>query len=455
MLTSLTGLEGISNVNGYVEISMNSSLNSLSGLSNMTSAGALILMALPLFDLNGLEQLSMVNGDLKMSSFPSLNSISSLGNLTQIDGILKIESCKYLKNLSGLENLTEIGGGLEIKSNSSLTNIDALNSVTSIGGDLIISYNTDLTSLAGLSSVTEIDGDLHIYGLSGITSLSSLQNIDPASIVNMEISWSRNLTDCAFPNICEYLEDPNGEVDIYNNGYPCDNPIQIANECGINLPCLPYGNYHFLYQSQIDSFQIDYPGCTDLEGSLFIHQAGGGGTGDFTNLDGLSVVTSINGILQIGGAHYLTSLSGIDNIDGASISDLYIVYSPLLSECEVRSICDYLANPNGEVEIEGNASGCNSPEEVYEACETVSIQEKIYEPIFNIYPNPTNRYLFIDKPGDCKIIKIRIYNTIGQVLFSQDYKNSGINVSELDDGVYVLEINSEGFVLRMKFLVKN
>jgi len=76
-------------------------------------------------------------------------------------------------------------------------------------------------------------------------------------------------------------------------------------------PCLPEG-ITFTTQEQIDNFQINYPGCTEIEGDVTIHG------NDITNLDGLSVMTSIGGDLKIGdydgGNSSLISLSGLENL---------------------------------------------------------------------------------------------------------------------------------------------
>jgi len=50
--------------------------------------------------------------------------------------------------------------------------------------------------------------------------------------------------------------------------------------------CLPEG-ITFSTQEQIDNFQINHPNCTDIEGGVTIEG------NDITNLDGLSVITSI------------------------------------------------------------------------------------------------------------------------------------------------------------------
>ena len=64
----------------------------------------------------------------------------------------------------------------------------------------------------------------------------------------------------------------------------------------------------------------------------------------------------------------INGLSGIENINSGSIEDLEIDHNYLLAECDVQSICNYLAGPNGTLEIHDNANSCNSQEEVEEAC---------------------------------------------------------------------------------------
>jgi len=99
-------------------------------------------------------------------------------------------------------------------------------------------------------------------------------------------------------------------------------------------------------------------------------------------------VTSIGGRLRIESNSALTSLEGLDNIDEASITELYLLGNMSLSTCEVQSVCDYLVSPGGTIEIYDNATGCNSPEEVQEACDAVSINELPSTDRFTISPNP-------------------------------------------------------------------
>ena len=55
-------------------------------------------------------------------------------------------------------------------------------------------------------------------------------------------------------------------------------------------PCLPQG-ITFTTQEQIDNFQVNYPGCTEIEGDVIISGE------DITNLEGLNVVTDVGGFL--------------------------------------------------------------------------------------------------------------------------------------------------------------
>ncbi|MEZ5197940.1 MAG: T9SS type A sorting domain-containing protein [Bacteroidales bacterium] len=75
--------------------------------------------------------------------------------------------------------------------------------------------------------------------------------------------------------------------------------------------CLPEG-ITFTTQAEIDNFQANYPGCSEIEGNVIIMGD------DITNLNGLLVLTSIEGSLYLGhsdpGVPSLTSLSGLANL---------------------------------------------------------------------------------------------------------------------------------------------
>lgn len=174
---------------------------------------------------------------------------------------------------------------------------------------------------------------------------------------------------------------------------------------GIN-PCPP-GSVTFASQAEIDSYPANYPECYEIEGDVAISG------NDITNLDSLGIITTIQGNLEISNNPNLTglsglagvtalsgvllinnndllqSLSGLDNIDTASIDELYIVSNNSLSYCNIVNVCNYLAGPGAAYLIQNNATGCNSFDEVWEACFTsVAEPSSGAESDFTIIPNP-------------------------------------------------------------------
>lgn len=147
-------------------------------------------------------------------------------------------------------------------------------------------------------------------------------------------------------------------------------------------PCFPNG-VTFTTQAEIDNFPTNHPYCSYIGGDVEING------NDITNLNGLNFVTAIGGDLSIINCDNLTSLWGLENIKSESIVDLSIYDNSTLSECDIWNICYYLNNTSGIVDIHDNAEGCDTEEEVKEACLT-SVEEISTENIFTISPNPLN-----------------------------------------------------------------
>jgi len=476
-----------------------------------------------------------------------------LENLTSIKGILSFKYNIKLTSLTELDNVTSIGGGLHIRGHHLLTNLTGLNNVTSIEGLFYIDINNSLTSFAGLENLSSIGGDLIINSNDALASLTGLDNIEASSIANLNIRNNSSLSTCDVQSICDYIVSPGGTIEIYNNASGCNNPPEVANACGFILPCLPNGDYYFFSQADIDNFQSNYPGCTQLEGSVQISgsditdlnglnevisieenlnfynndaltsltgldnldsiggnlnigdEDNGGnsaltsltgldkltfigglridGNYSLTSLTGLDNVTSIEGDLVIGvswdgygnpaltsltglnnltsiGGHLeinrndvLTSLSGLDNIEASSIGNLSIRNNSSLSTCEVQSICDYLISLGGWSDIHDNAPGCNSQEEVEEACESVSVNEETFNTYLSIYPNPAQLELNISTEGYI-IEEVSIYTLTGQQVLQERPVIGTIDISHLPPGMYIVEVTIENTRIRQKLLVE-
>ncbi|MEA3480161.1 MAG: T9SS type A sorting domain-containing protein [Bacteroidota bacterium] len=204
------------------------------------------------------------------------------------------------------------------------------------------------------------------------------------------------------------------------------------------------------------SVTLDSNPITGLLSSLFGSAFGTSVGGDLfvglcprlKNLYGLDSLFVIGGSLTIEANDSLYSLEGIDNIEAGSIAGLFIANNPALSTCEVRSICDYLSNQVGPVEIHNNAQGCNNQAEVIDACESVGIQEMPETDFVAIYPNPSSgaarlRYRISDTRyliSDLYTIEgEKIRELIHEEVFPGEHEIE-LNVSELPAGIYFVRM---------------
>ena len=305
----------------------NSNISNLNGLSQLTTiTGDIYIQHNPnLINFAGLENITSVGGQVNIVYNDALTSLSGLSNLSSIDELIVIQN-DALTNISGLTGITNIGN-LFIAENDALVNFSGLDNVTNIGGDVTVLYNNGLTNFTGLNNVTSIGGNVFTSANPVLTNFTGLNNV--ASIGGyLEISFNNALTN--FLGL--------GNVTSIGSYVRINGNTALTSFLGLNS-LTAIGHEFYVY---------DNPVLTDL-----------------TNLSNL---TTIAGELYFGYNNDLTSLHGLDNIDHTTITNLTIESNPLLSLCDVQSICDYLAVPSNPATISGNATGCASRVEVEAAC---------------------------------------------------------------------------------------
>lgn len=276
-----------------------------------------------------------------------------------------------------------------------IDNLNGLNILTEIGGMLLID-STHLTDLQGLNLLAGIGGSFqitrnnyldHLDGLSSLTTIGGEFNVSFSGV-----------------------EDFTGMPQIVSTG-------------GLRI-----------YFTGTQSLQ-GLEGLTSINGGISIKNCF-----DLHNLEGLVNVQSINGSLHIQFTT-LKSLQGLENIDHHSISDIYITGNDSLSECDVISICNYLAEPGGFVTIGNNATGCNDQGEILEACSSIINEGTENNQGITIYPNPTSGLLTVNQPytGD---LLIEIYNYLGSCIlqFKRNAQSSDIDLSSLNKGIWFVKI---------------
>jgi Secretion system C-terminal sorting domain/Receptor L domain len=264
-------------------------------------------------------------GDLTLSSQEEVDAF----NYTQVTGNLRIEPISSdIYDLNGLSELTTVGGTLTIGYTNTV-DLTGLSALTSVGG-LIINLNPFLTDLTALSALNSV----------GVGGLLIDENLE--------------LTTLALPALTSVLE----WINIDNNNALTSLDLSELTSVGKGLG---------IAYTYLTSLALPLPALTSV-GDLFI-----GRNPSLTSL-GLPSLTSVQGILSVGFNATLTSLTGLDNITPGTITELRINSNPLLSTCEVQSICSYLAVPANSATISGNATNCASRAAVEAACATLPVE---------------------------------------------------------------------------------
>jgi len=225
----------------------------------------------------------------------------------------------------------------------------------------------------------------------------------------------------------------------------------------------PLGEITLSTQQQVDDFSITFPNCTDLSGGLRIQgtditnlnglsqitqmnglllldpsnlQSLNGlhnvtringisvlGCDMMTNLNGLNNLVHIGGQLQIEGNLNLTSLEGLEKVDSI-MGQLFIYNNPLLesllafenleyiqnnliiticpqlTSCEANGICEHLNNMTGNPFIDFNGLGCDSIQDVEDACVNC-VENNVWIGTSPGFWNDANNWSLNEIPTDC------------------------------------------------------
>ena len=340
---------------------------------------------------------------------PDITKLEGLNSITAFHNKLIIKNTS-LTNFSGLEKTIAIDVGCEIIDNDDLTSFFGLDNLLSINGYLTIGFNDNLVSLNGLGSLNQIQGSLWIAVNDNLANLSGLNN----------------------------LAYTGGGISIVNN--------PIVNLAGFNKIGFIGGNLHLHGNNNLTSL-TGLENISTVVGNLEIT-----GNDSLTNIMSLNMLTSVGQYIKIRNNNLLTSLSGLDNINMEALGILRIYNNSNLSVCHIESVCNYLTNENGFVEIYGNNNGCNSSDEIESACLT-GVDGNPIDPAFSIYPNPATKKISIKVKDGMEIKEVNIYNQLGHIKFHSTVRKSTFDISGLGQGVYILKVdyrNGNGSLLHFR-----
>jgi hypothetical protein len=466
-LTSLHGLEGITRVGHWFSIDNNDVLTDLSALQNIIEIDHFLFITnnTVLTDITGLLNIGTDYHDLIITGNPLLSmcSIESVCNFLELDSVLVLiennaTGCNSIQQIEDACNgicssgditftsqqevddfpslhpdCTEIDGALIVQG-ADITNLDSLAQITSCESLILgesAAGNPLLSNIDGLSNITNISVELRLMGNDALSSIAALsfENtfIDGVYIIDNDALLSlEGLENLDTLNILSIKEN-DALIDL--NG--------LNNLSLIYLYIIIENNDALLNLSGLDSL-------TTISDHLYIV-----GNEVLSNIDALSNVTTLYAILKINDNAQLSDLNGLDNVDANTPVSVEVLNNPILSTCNNSFICAFLSDELNSSYIDSNAPGCNSVDDVLNACVN-SIEEAAATQI-NIYPNPAHDYLMIDA-DDLQLSAIYIYNQLGQAMPLNGTRI--IDVSAFPKGMYVVEVESENGIYRERIVVE-
>lgn len=195
----LKSLEGLNNLSGELlgglQIYKNKRLQDISQLSGITLVGHHLVVNsnLSIRSLKGLHNIKAVkNGYLGVRSNDYLKDLKGLKKLVAVDEEVQINSNPLIESLEGLEKLKTIGKFLYIKQNDKLKNLEGLESLMIVGEDFEVERNNELTSLNGLKKLTKVVGDLRIIKNPLLNDINGLNKVKD-SITTISIYKNESL----------------------------------------------------------------------------------------------------------------------------------------------------------------------------------------------------------------------------------------------------------------------
>jgi len=324
-LLSLNGLNNLTEIQGDLYFRANDLLPNLSGLDNLETVNDAEFISTKLLSFNGLTKLHKV----RYLTLNSCNEIRNLNGLNAFDTIviLTIKNSHKLLSLEGLSRLSYVGN-INIEHNNSLISLQGLTKLKVIESYFTFKYNPLIENFNGLDSIQKIKGGVVITNNNALQNFNGLQKL---TYIGRDFKITDNKYLINFSGLSQ-LSEINGNLIVINNKH-------LKSFDGMNsISLLNRG--------------LEIENNKDLE-----------------NLYQFINITTIDEMLKINNNDALSSLVGLDNITLGYYNTVSIFNNESLSICDVESFCAALQDSSpSNISIYNNAEGCNSKQEVIDAC---------------------------------------------------------------------------------------
>jgi len=319
-------------------------------------------------NLNGLSRITSIGGNLEISAslysgFSTLSDLTGLDNLVSIGGTLQIGDYYYdygpddesiivfipsnLTSLNGLNSLTSIGVSFNLVAAQYLTDISALSNLTSIGGSAFIYNNDALSNLSGLDNLTSIGGGLNILDNELLSDISSLSEL---AVIGNGLSFTDNPSLSSISGLHNITELTGGLL-IQNN----DALLTLQ---GLENLVSMGGGMTIWYNDALTSL-TGLNNLTTIHSVLYVHE-----NALLSNFEGLNNLNTIGGFVIIFRNPSMTSLNGLENL--TSIDGAFQIRDNL-ALTDINALQNLLLNEY-PTEIYNNLEGCNTEQEILDAC---------------------------------------------------------------------------------------
>ena len=335
---------------------------------------------------------------------------------------------------------------------------------TEILGDVTIE-SPQITSFSSLESITHIRGHLKIEdtAVPGLSGFTSLLFVDKLTIRYHDTTTIQNIS--GFDN----LEIVESDLNVSNNG--------SLRNVSIGFGALEYIGGTLLFGNNMGLTRIDgfnkleeiggnltigeFVAINDINGFDNLRKIDGQFVLAGTNLNMVSGFNSLDTIrsVRLGYNDQMTSLEWLEDVSYIGPGALSLEYNFNLSFCATEAVCEHLRSNSFPNQVMNNFEGCNSVEEVLEAC-ILSTGEETASSSFYVFPNPAadRVKLIVNSPEMDHQYEWYLLDARGNILQEDlQLNNSYLDLSAFPNGLYILILRerTSGKLLGSKKVVLN
>ncbi|MCF6185277.1 MAG: T9SS type A sorting domain-containing protein, partial [Bacteroidales bacterium] len=131
------------------------------------------------------------------------------------------------------------------------------------------------------------------------------------------------------------------------------------------------------------------------------------------------------------------------------VADSLVITSPMLTGND--SLIDIICHVT-----DGIGRTLTDTIQVNVACLVNSIRTTNIENGITVYPNPADNEITIKFTKNIENVKIKIFNSLGQIVYSSNTKNDfeKIDISKFTSGIYLISILNNQYVYTKKIVIK-